>query len=375
MLYLNGDNNLAPEVLHALDMLETVGSSDEINILALVDGSSSYDHGYGSSWDGTKLLYITHDRRIGRINSPVLQDLGEADMGRPETLEWFIEKGFQFPAEHYIFCTFAHGRGIIDTKSLAAPGPHKVLALSVDETDGTIMTLQEFRSAVGRALDGKKFDAMIFFSCLTGMVEIGYALKDLTALMVGSEDEIRIVNQPPGRFQIRGIKFEAPLMAIRENPDLSVYEFAKITIDTFIDQYSRDIKLQNSNGQPYTRRYSAALALIQCRNLDQLAVYLDNLAKYVQKKLQPPRTSAMVLYEIHKALSDTQRYSSFLDLEYYDLQDFMLKLAQKTSDARLEALCLEIVDHINTNVVLYEKHTDDRASNGLSIYLSNYRIP
>ena len=29
MLNLNGDNNLTHEVLYALDMLETVGSSDE----------------------------------------------------------------------------------------------------------------------------------------------------------------------------------------------------------------------------------------------------------------------------------------------------------------------------------------------------------
>jgi hypothetical protein len=37
------------------------------------------------------------------------------------------------------------------------------------------------------------------------MVEVGYALRDITEYLIASEDEIRIVNDPPGSFQIRGI--------------------------------------------------------------------------------------------------------------------------------------------------------------------------
>jgi hypothetical protein len=40
------------------------------------------------------------------------------------------------------------------------PGQNKSLAISVDETDGATMTLQEFRDPVHRLLAGNKFDAM-----------------------------------------------------------------------------------------------------------------------------------------------------------------------------------------------------------------------
>ena len=180
------------------------------------------------------MLYITRDDHIGEINSPVLADLGEQNLGNPETLEWFIKECFAYSAQRYIFSTFAHGRGIIDTKMLVPPGQHKTLAISFDETDGSYMTLQEFRQAVRQGLNGNKFDAMVMFSCLANMVEVGYALKDLTDYLIGSEDEIRIVNTPPGRFQIRGIKFEEPLKAITTNPRLTIFDFGKITIDTFI---------------------------------------------------------------------------------------------------------------------------------------------
>ena len=86
--------------------------------------------------------------------------MGEQNLGNPETLEYFIKQGLRYPADRYIFCTFAHGRGIIDTRSLRTPGRYKSLAISTDETDGAIMNLQEFRLAIQRGLSGRRFDAI-----------------------------------------------------------------------------------------------------------------------------------------------------------------------------------------------------------------------
>ena len=375
MFYLNGDNDLTHEVLYTLDMLETVGSSDDINILALVDGRSGSYHGYGQNWEGAKFLYVTHDPVIGEINSHVLDDLGEQNLGNPDTLEAFVTRSLEYVAERYIFCTFAHGRGIIDTKILSMPGPHKSLTISVDETDNSQLTLQEFSRALKNALDGRKFDSMVLFTCLSNMVEIGYGLRDITKYIIGSEDEIRIVNNPPGTFQIRGIKFEEPLKAMRSNPKLSILDFGKITIDTFIDQYEHDIQVNGSNGQPYYRRYPAGMALIDCGAFDKLVAGLDRLAKYVIGRIHRGRNTQELLNEIQSTLSKTQRYSSFLNLEYYDLQDFLKRLAAKTQDNHLKLLCNKLSDYTRTKVVIYERHTADCASNGLSIYLSNAIIP
>ena len=375
MFYLNGDNDLTHEVLYAVDMLETVGSSENINILALVDGRPGGHHGYGDRWSGSKLLYITRDNHIGKIKSPVLADMGEQDLGNPETLESFIKKCLAYSAQRYIFCTFAHGRGIIDTKTLTPPGAHKTLAISVDETDGSQMTFQEFRRAVRNGLNGNKFDAMVLFSCLTNMVEVGYALKDLTDYLIGSEDEIRIVNTPPGSFQIRGIKFEESLKAVNRNPSLSINEFGKITIDTFIEQYTHEINLTNENGQSYGYNYPASMALIACGAFDQLAIYLDRFAQYICSKLELKEGASLLLGDLHSALSETQRYPSFLNLEYYDVLDFFRNLAARTQDRRLKRLCRHIAEFMLTQVIVYERHTNDCASNGISIFISNYTIP
>jgi hypothetical protein len=207
------------------------------------------------------------------------------------------------------------------------------------------------------------------------MVEIGYALKDLTRYIIGSEDEIRIVNTPPGSFQIRGIRFEEPLRAIQTDPGLSIHDIGKITVDSFIDQYMSDVSLKDQHGKPYLCRYSATMALINARALDQLGVHLNEFAGYINEQLRFSDGSQMLLKEIQASLSKTQRYPSFMNLEYYDLRGFLQNLADKTKDKRLRDMCLDTAAFIKSKVVVYEKHTADCASNGLSIYFSNYVIP
>jgi hypothetical protein len=47
------------------------------------------------------------------------------------------------------------------------------------------MTLQQFHDAIYSALDGRSFDLMVMFSCLTGIVEVGYSLMHGQALRSG----------------------------------------------------------------------------------------------------------------------------------------------------------------------------------------------
>ncbi len=90
LCYMNGDNDLSNEVLHALDMMEMVGSSDRVNVVALVDGHPKWLGPYDAAWSRTRLLHLQADPHIGRITSPVLEEWGEANMGAPQTLERFL---------------------------------------------------------------------------------------------------------------------------------------------------------------------------------------------------------------------------------------------------------------------------------------------
>ena len=99
LFYLNGDNDLGPEVLHCLDLLETVGSSAHLTILALVDGNEHHLGPYGELWRGTRLIKVMQDSEIGVIRSPVVVDYGELNLGAAETLEAFVRYGCRIEAD------------------------------------------------------------------------------------------------------------------------------------------------------------------------------------------------------------------------------------------------------------------------------------
>jgi hypothetical protein len=375
MCYMNGDNNLTHEVLHAVDMMETVGSSADLNILVLVDGGMDATQFYGEGWDRTKFLYITQDDRVGTINSPVLADMGEQDLGDPQTLHNFIKACLKFPAERYIFCMFAHGRGIIDTDILKINGKVKSLYISPDDTSRTVMNQSEFHDAVKTALSGSVFDLMVFFSCLTNMVEIGYSLQDLTRYMVASEDEIRIVNDPPGKFQIRGIKFEEIFKQLKVNPELTAPELGKIAVDSFVAQYNIPVAVPGGTNGSVLKRFAGGLSVVDCRRYPHLAAILNELAEHVTSLLREAQTGGAILSTLRRASSASQRYASFLNQEYYDLRNFLENLARETTDGQTKRLCLRAIDAITGELIVYEQHTANSRSNGISIYLSDGLLP
>jgi hypothetical protein len=237
------------------------------------------------------------------------------------------------------------------------------------------MSQPEFHDAVKSALDGSVFDVMIFFSCLTNMVEIGYSLHDLTRYMIASEDEIRIVNDPPGKFQIRGIKFEEIFKQLRVNPSLPSPELGKITVDSFVSQYNDPVAVPDGASGSVLKRFAGSLSVVDCRRYPRLAAILNELAKHVTAQLRAEKTDGAILSALIRASSSSQRYASFLNQEYYDLRNFLENLARETMDGQTKSLCQRASEIITDELIIYEKHTSDCRSNGLSIYLSDVHLP
>jgi hypothetical protein len=373
--YMNGDNNLAGEVLHAVDMMETVGSSRDVDIIALVDGRPGENGGYGTQWEQTRLLHITKDDEIGVINSRVIADMGEQNLGDPRVLEEFIKTSLHYPSDRYIFILFSHGRGIIDTKSISGQRDYKSALLSPDETGQRAMNHQEFTRALKNGLSGERFHLMLFFSCLTNMVEIGYGLREVTDYMIGSADEIKMVNRPPGMFQVRGIEPEKLIDSLSANPDVPALEMGKVTIDSFVSQYESDIHIPYGDGTGLSVRYPATLALVNCRIYYKLSRSIDILSRYLIEKITHQQSQKAALRNLHSAINASQKYPSFLNLEYVDLRDVLENLSSNSEDAHIKKLCQDCIVILENELILYERHTDDSRSHGVSIYFPTVLIP
>lgn len=372
LCYMNGDNDLSQEVLHALDMMETVGSSDRVNVIALVDGHKAWLGPYKPQWNRTRLLRLEIDAQVGVINSEVLEEWGEDNLGSPAVLERFVRVALdRYPARRYIFYTFAHGRGVIDTRCFSLPQAGKRLSISKDTTSQSQMAMGEFHRAIKRGLDGRRFDMMVLFSCLANMVEVGYALSDVTHTIVGSQDEIRLLNQPPGSYQIRGLRFEEIIAALRAEPLTSAPELGRQIVDSHVDSYERDTVFITEMGEEETCRFAGGMAIVDATALPALVGELDKLARLLLAHADAPGA----VDAMQGALARTQRFASFLNMEYYDLANFIRNLRNGIGQPDLLEATAAVLKTIEDRVLLYERHTQDGEGSGMSVYLSNPLVP
>ena len=372
LCYLNGDNDLAAEVLHALDMMETVGSSEAVNVIALVDSHPQWLAPYDAAWARTRLVHLQADPQLGRITSPVIEEWGEADLGNPQTLERFVRTALaRFPAHRYIFYTFAHGQGVIDTRCYSPEQPAKSVSFSRDDTSGHKMTLTQFHTALQKGLDGNRFELMVLFSCLANMVEVGYTLSDITQLLVSSQDEIRLVNQPPGRHQIRGLRFEELIAGLNARPATDIAALSQGLVDSHVDNYGRAVRLETGDGAELTCRYAGDMALVNAAAVPHLVVALDRLARKLIHFADDPS----VVAAMQTALNATQPFASFLNLEYYDLQGFLKHLRGGLRQPELKSACDRILSVLQERVLVYTRRTPECDATGISIYLSHPLVP
>ena len=376
LCYMNGDNDLTDEALSAVDRMETVGSSDQLNIVALVDGHPYGISRFGAKWVGTKLLHITLDDNIANIDSRVLADWGEQDLGDPETLTRFIQVALElFPADRYIFCAFAHGKGVIDTGNLSGNVTGKSLGISPDATSASIMQLTAFEGALTAGLNGRRFSLTVLFSCLSGMVEIAYALSDVTDYVIASEDEIRLVNEPPGTHQLSGISLQDLLQRLKNNPEMATEALGRAIVDRYIEPYLQPVCIVGANGKKVACRYPAALALIDCRKIDKLAHALDELAVQLIADLKHPDFVIPTLSALHASLSRMKSFKSFLNLEYYDLSEWLDHLAHTAISDLISQKCRISAGIIKSEVIVTERHTQDMASGGIAIFFIHDLVP
>lgn len=376
LFYMNGDNDLTDEVLSAVDYMEFVGSSDILNLVALVDGHPGGVTRFGNRWSRTYLLHITEDDRLAHINSTVLDDWGEQDLGDPDTLKRFVREAIRrFPAERYLFCAFAHGKGVIDTGNLSGKPGAKTLFISTDSTSRTLMPLPAFADALRTGLDGRRFSMMVLFSCLSGMLEIAYELGDITDFLITSEDEIRLVNEPAGTHQLRGISFEDLLQHLKTNPAATDIELGQRMIDRFVEPYTKAVETFSPSGRRLVHRYPAGLALVDCCATGQLATAIDGLAAHLIADLNDADRTVPTLAALQTALGNTPTYKSFLNLQYYDLATWLDELGRATTSTEIGRMCRQAANLLMSSVIVFERHTADAASNGMAIFFNHHLVP
>jgi len=302
MVYLDADNSLDTfGPVNMEQIRQGLAPDANINVVVLIDRLNLPAFTYE----------ITHEQIT------VLQDLGEIDMGIPETLVTFVEYAMlRYPAERYFLDLWDHGggyRGVCwDESSGNHLSPHDIhLALSTVES-----RTKGYVQAVG-------FDA-----CLMAMIEVAYELKDVTDVVLASEMLV------PGL----GWPYQHIMSYLSANPGVNAYTLSEEIVDSYVAYYPK---------------YMVQLSAVDESMISTLTNSLSDFAEALKQSIdlyQGDISSARSAAEQRYILGTNGAYF------YTELYKFTYLINQKVSDTTISPLAERLLNNVETTV-FSENHT------------------
>ena len=347
MIYLDADNNLESAGINDINEMEMVGSSSDVNIVVQVDripysvlaanNEGHLDDSSNSNWTNTRRYYITQDFDPYQISSDLKSELGELNMGDPQTLVDFASWAVaNYPAKKYLLVIWNHGGGFRSPTYTA-----KDIAWD-DTSGGDRITMPELEYAISAisAQMGKNIDIVGMDACLMAMTEVAYQIKDYADILVASEE-----NEPGD-----GWPYDTILGQLVVNPTTSPEQLATDIVDKYIYSYPS---------------YDVTQSAIDLSHMDTLATQLSNLALAIMSDTLTPKNIYI------NAAYYSQYYG---DPDFIDLYDFCSKVLIYSYNVQVKSIALSIQQTLISSVVINSNYNgwSVSGSKGLSIYFPWY---
>lgn len=330
IVYLGADNNLESFAIDDINEMETVGSNDDVKVIALFDRPG----------ENTAVYEITQDS-TDSIASEVKKDYGDnKNSGSPETLKDFISWTTQnYPAQHYNLVMWNHSTASHPTNSIV-----------YDDTSGDHLTITELKNALSDA--GAHFDVLGFDAGMMGTVEASYQLKDYGDYIVSSEEEV-----PED-----GLPYDTILTDLVSNPTMSGEAMA----ETVVTQY----------GNYYQPQTLPTMAAVDTSSLSNLTTAVDTFSQKLIDSLSTSRA------DIETVRDDVEWYTSDSDPDvahlhniFIDLYHFAELVKQNISDADVVDSADSVMDNLNNSVIFNWYGGDHPNSHGMTVYFTKQDDP
>ncbi|MEO0228147.1 MAG: clostripain-related cysteine peptidase [candidate division WOR-3 bacterium] len=322
MVYLNGDNNLETYGIRDFNEMEAIGSTSEINIIVQFDRAVGYNNSNGD-WTTCRRYYVTHDNDPNIINSELIEDIGEVDMGAPSTLaEFGTWVKNNYPANHYLLIIWNHGDGWRGGVDSIEP----IKGISYDESSGNEISVA--RGELRQALFQIGYvDVLGFDACLMQMWEVMVNISPYAGYMVGSEE-----TEPADGWYYAGF-----LQDLTLNPAMSPSDLGKSIV--------------NSTSQP-------TLSAVDLSAITELNTKIDTFALELMRARDQGYTNT-----INSVRSATQ---NFYEYSHIDLYDFARRIKSASLPDYLKNVAQLVINGVDEAVI--EKHNTYADAYGIAIY-------
>ena len=338
MVYMDADNNLEGAGID--DFLEMASSAESdpstnVHVLVQFDRIAGYDTQY-DDWTTTRRFEVFDGSTPVNTDDGYLDDLGEQNMGDPDTLVAFVNwaKGYK-PASKYLLVLWDHGSGWKRQR----PETREMKGVCWDETNGDDhINSVEMKAALNTITSGgtNKIDVIGFDACLMGMAEVDYQVYPYCEVRASSEAS------EPGD----GWPYDTIIADLVGNSTMTDNQLGTAIVDRYYQSYGNN---EVQSAVDFSAGY------------DNLVSAVDSLGSYLRSHHQEE------YFNTWSAAAGAQRFD---DYDYIDLYDFASRLKSLTPNTTLKGKAQAVMDWVNT-VVIRDKHGSGwPGAHGISIYFT-----
>ena len=300
--------------------------SDDVNVVMMLGGTKRW--GLNEVNSSETSIYELNSLGIKKVNQHVLENMADS-----ENFMYFLNYVYDnYKTDEYILMLYGHG--------FAVGG-----ALIDEIVQNDILEVREIQEGIKMSSFGtmnKKFEMVIFRSCLNGTLEIANSMKDYARYLVASEEVSYGSSEFPAFEFINSINSESTSVGIGES---------------WINNYMDDMDIIN---EAFTTYYNTQLnvtySMIDLSKIDAVVDSLDVLSRDLVA------TANMDIYEYYNIRKSMPQYA--YDMPEYDMidaYDFADKFSKFNSTA---------AERLKTSIeeaVIINKSNNDY-SHGLSLY-------
>ncbi|HSJ58885.1 MAG TPA: clostripain-related cysteine peptidase, partial [Anaerolineae bacterium] len=386
MLYQDADDKILEQDIYVdLNEAERVGSSDQVHVVAQMDRFRGGYQGDGN-WSSARRYYVTQDTDLNRVNSELVEDLGEVNMSDGETLVDFVTWAVEtFPADKHVLILSDHGMGWPGGWSDADSSARINSSIPLASRLGDELYLHELDEALQAIRDRTgidQFEMIGLDACLMGHVEVFAALAPHARYAVASQE-----TEPA-----LGWAYTSFLDTLVRNPGVDGAGLGQLIVDSYIDDDQRIVDDQARaellrGGSPMGGLFgglfgaptaaqlaqqmgqSITLTAVDLAAIPELIERIDELAYVLQGADQAP---------VARARTYAQNFTSVWGKEvppsYLDLGSLVQLLERESGSGDVRQAAGDVLAAID-GAVIAEKHGSKKpGATGISIYFPNSQL-
>ncbi len=313
MCFINGDNNLEMASLLGINVMERVGSTENMNVVVQIDRIGVEQFGspeeaqsntmLDGNWSTCRRYFVQKDSRLFELNSILLEKMGEVDMGAYKNFVEFCKSTItRFPAKHYVVLISNHGSEFgIGGISFDDQSKNHMSTIHIGQA------LSEVRDFIKNQNGNDLIDLMVFDCCLLAKMEVVKEIADYVHGVYACEN-----------VQINWYAYDNFLRTLTSKPDLKGNELAFEYLKSYVDYMRGWVKRQGLVDKMVLT--STAFDMTKFKAFEEAFVkFSSKINEY--SDVNPEA--------VEKALKSVKNLS---DVSVFDLIDFVKKVKAEAKD-------------------------------------------